>query len=364
VSFIIPSDDDLPEHRTSSDARRTADETEVQRRTVEDELGRLPPSASQDVEAFYAAASEYLRARLLPASASGTEGVQLAILVAATHPRAEGERLQLERVRGLRYSATEPVSGRLFIVSRSLSDAYSLEAACSDPAEAFRLLAEHGLEGMPAIIADLARGTVIWCPLGTDGEDVLIDLRAEGAEEPDAEAIRSSIDAFHAEWSLAPRAHPAVWFDEESFIAAANAEERLQSVVFPVLHQRFRRSHVVRREYDVVEGRSDLSLTARTPNRGSYVIAITALRSAAPGSPGAGPLAIAAEENRRLVEQGLRDTGIYRETMTCSGILFCLFDMQRDDDGGLLVRAFEDRAGEQAVEVRRYLVPNRFRAAA
>jgi hypothetical protein len=338
--------------------------------TARAEAMRLPPSAARDPETFLVAAMEYLRARLARVAEAGESVTGLVVLVQAEYPRQEGEEREMERIRGFKFSQSVELAGRVLVVSGTLSDAYAAPLQCNDVGAAFGELSNIRLATHPALLVDLGARTAVWCPFGTDEEEAAEPLSLEpevvGAERPTLEAIRESIQRFHTNWNRMPEAHAGVWQDEPEFVPALGVENRIQAMLFPVLWERFRNSHVVRREDSGVPGLPALSLTGRDGDRGRdvSVVGIGVVSSIRPTTRvGEPPQELGAEESVRAIEDGINGAVWYREEFGCSTTLLCLFDMQRVDDGGRLIVTLREAAAARYVELHRYLVPNRARPA-
>jgi hypothetical protein len=337
--------------------------------TAQAEAMQLPPSATGDPETFLVAAMDYLRARLARAAEAGESVTGLVVLVQAEYPRQEGEEREMERIRGFKFSQTVELAGRVLVVSGSLSDAYAAPLQCNDVGAAFDELSNIRLATRPALLVDLGARNAVWCPFGTDQEESAQPLSLEPevrTETPTLEAIRESIDRFHANWTRMPEAHAGVWHDEPEFVPALGVENRIQAMLFPVLWERFRSSHVVRREDSGVPGLPALSLTGRAVDAGRdvSVVGIGVVSSIQPTTRvGEPPRAVGAEESVRAIEHDIDGAVWYREEFGCSATLVCLFDMQREDDGGRLIGTLREAAAARYVELHRYLVPNRARPA-
>lgn len=335
--------------------------------TARVEAMRLPPSAASDPETFLVAAMDYLRAHLARAAEIGETVAGLVVLVQAEYPRQEGEARRMERIRGFKFSESVELAGRVFVVSGTLSDAYAAPLVCTDLGAAFNELSNIRLAMRPALLVDLGARNAVWCPFGIDQEEAAQQLSLEPEVHTGTqtlEAITESIERFHANWTRMPDAHAGVWHDEPAFVPAQGVENRIQAMLFPVLWERFRDSHVVRREESGVPNLPALSLTGRATegNRDVSIVEIGIVSSIQPaGRIGEPPRAVAEEESIRAIEQGIAGAVWYREEFGCSATLFCLFDMQREDDGGRLIGTLREDAAARHVELQRYLVPNRVR---
>ncbi len=374
MTFNIPDTDEglaPPLQPQAPPEERGGGYTQVQtlQVTVREEIASLPPARSGDPDAFMAAAVDYLKERARRAAEADEVLLGIVVLIHVEYPRIEGESRGMERVHGFKFSRTVTLTGHVFVTSGSLSDAYAAGAECADLGAAFPVIHQLGLGERPAVIADLSSGEVVWCPRGAEDENAATPMSlydtSPAAEDPLSAAIAELIERFHLAWTRAPGAHRGMWVDELSFVPAPDVEWRIQGMLFPVLWHRLRDTHIVRREDSVIYGRYDLSISGR-PDRGGdrvSVVEITVLRTmrsaAQVGEP---PALVGRADNERAIKDGLASAVYYREAVVgCSRVILCLFDMQRTDDGGALVRTYEVASQAHQVELQRYLVPNRAR---
>jgi hypothetical protein len=255
----------------------------------------------------------------------------------------------------------------VFVVSSSLSDAYALDAECADAKSAFEMVARLNLGAYPAVVADLSRRTAIWCPGGIEAEilAVPISLAAPGPIGGDGPSVATLLEEFHQMWKAAPDPYAEVWDDEAAFVPAPDVEQRIVGYLLPVLRHRLRDTHLVRREEGIIPGRSDLSISGRPDRggRGTSVVGVTVVRTMAPPDRfGEEPSPVTREENGREITLGLEHASYYRGALGCTDVTWCIFDMQREDDGGSLADDYRPVAEAREVDLRRLLVPNRRRS--
>jgi hypothetical protein len=374
MTFHIPESDEGLAPQLPEQPRREAPGGYTQvpalQVTVDEETPYLPPAAAGEPNAFYVAAVEYLRWRLARASQRGEDISGVVTFVQVEYPRLDAEPRHMERVPGFKFADDVDLIGRLFVVSGSLSDAYAAEVARANVGTAYVAVDELRLADRPAVIADLATGEVIWCPMGTAREDNSrrLPIQPEPAQlgESTLTIIQSTLEQFHAGWFGYPEAHLSVWADENRFVPAPDVEPKIQGLLFTVLWSRMRDTHIVRKEDTVIDGRYDLSIAARPGSGavGTTVVGIGVLRSMqATALFGGPPVPVGRAENEHVIESGLHTAEYYKTSLGCTEVTWCLFDMQQADDGGALVVAFEAGARARNVFLQRLLVPNRARGA-
>lgn len=364
MSLRLPDDAHLPDR--PSEKRIGYTQPERLEAAVVEEVGELVPSDAKEPPGFVDEALNFLRRRL---STAGAQPTGLVVIVSAVYPRVVAEAFDMKEVPGFRFSNTVPLAGRLFVGSNLLAQVFEQEIGCSDPAEIFKLLKTIGLGDRPALIVDLSATDAIWCPTGA-GDDATaapVPLWETVPAEPSTpDALVESVEEFVATWQATPGIHPGVWADEASFVVAGDAEKQIREILFPIVRQRFRATHIIRCEDHIVDGRSDISLTTREPVVGSVrevsLLGITVIGTFfAPRFAGQPPMRLVREDNEEIIERGLAAAEEYCTLTGCRTPTWFAFDMQQADDSGRLVAGCQPSAQSRRVQLRRCLVPNRSR---
>lgn len=370
MSLNLRRDEDLPDPRPAPPDAPTLHgyvQPAELARTLSDDYPHLLPAPAADTPSFVDTVLDLLRP-YVPIADGG-----FVVLVSSKHPRLIGEAQGLAPAPAFRLAPVERLVGRIFVVTNLLTNGYSCSLVAEEdvdvPSILVRLI-ELGLGNYPTFIGDLASGYGTWCPDGAH-DDSRLDriplIEDTGAEPTTTATVVGEIDRLTAEWAVGGTM-PPVWEDEERFVVATDAEKQLAETLYPVLRQRFMNTHRVHVEYNVVRGRTDVTL-ARLPGAvdapESWVVGVDVVasyRAAPPGVPG--PLPTVMEANEEALRRGIAATDVYRTVVPGARPICCAFDMQQEDDGGALIERIAEEARCRGVLMRRWVIPNQSRPSA
>lgn len=236
-------------------------------------------------------------------------------------------------------NGVDPVAGRIWISTASLTTTYEAKLAWSDQTSLFQVIRDAGFGDMPALVVDWRTGS----PVGTLYREGLANAKESEqvifAELPISSVdIKGVLDRFYNRSLRTPalvvEGHAMrIWSDAAKGIPESRPEERIQGRLSDFLKSAFPR-YDVRSETQTADGRADIIVYRKDITAGNLPATVThwvlELKALCDMTSTGNPVPTATVPT--AISDGLDQAIAYKGRLNAVNAALCCFDMQKDEE--------------------------------